>query len=245
MFRAIYDSPWHNPALFFLVAAAVLVVVARRLAFLSAWLVLFAVEIALDAYLTGGWSPLLQRHAALIGLVAVPFVILGDMRFFLLVARYGAAGPRAAPGASPGARAYAAAVAWSFLVPVTAFGTSKVLPRYFAGEIGGRRLFLLYETLFIAVALAWRFAILPRWLARDRAPTGAGAALPRVTDGVRRWLLAVASFELGMYAAWALADVIILAGADVGFGVRLVPNVMYYAAFLPFVYWTAPREVRA
>jgi hypothetical protein len=52
----------------------------------------------------------------------------------------------------------------------------------------------------------------------------------------------VASFEIVQYALWALADVLILSGMSWGFLLRIVPNSLYYAFFLPFVWWTAPRE---
>jgi hypothetical protein len=42
-----------------------------------------------------------------------------------------------------------------------------------------------------------------------------------------------------------LADAFILAShADVGYLVRLVPNVLYYALFVPFAYLSAPAEWR-
>jgi hypothetical protein len=43
---------------------------------------------------------------------------------------------------------------------------------------------------------------------------------------------------------WASADVIILAGVDAGFGLRLAPNIMYYVGFVPFAWLTAPEELR-
>jgi hypothetical protein len=39
--------------------------------------------------------------------------------------------------------------------------------------------------------------------------------------------------------------VVILAGWDFGFALRILPNVLYYAFFVPFVFATAPREARA
>jgi hypothetical protein len=226
MFQAIYDSPWHNPVLFLAAGAVLLLAVARRLPFLYAYLVLFGVQLMLDAYLTGGLSPLLPQHEALIGTVAVPFVILGDARFFLLLERY----TRAPIDAPTPRAAWLAAAAWSFLVPVVSYALRTAVPHPFAES---RWLFLSYELLFVPVAAAWRFVLVPRRLAGERPDA------PR-----RRWLTRVADFELGMYASWAFADVVILRGSDLGFALRLVPNVMYYALFLPFVWLTAPKDAR-
>lgn len=220
MFQTLYDSPWHMPFIALVVAVVMLVVVARRLPFLSAWAVLFTVEIALDAYVTGAWSPLLAHHAAWIGTVAVPFVILGDYRYFVLVERQ----------VRPGLSAFGIALAWSLLVPVIAFGTAHAMPHAFADV---RRLFLLYELLFVVVALVFRFVRLPRRFARAATP---------VPDEVQRWLLRLTDFELAVYVLWAAADIIIFAAGDAGFLVRIVPNVLYYAVFIPFALATAPRE---
>ena len=39
------------------------------------------------------------------------------------------------------------------------------------------------------------------------------------------------------YALWAVADVLILAGRDVGWALRIVPNQLYYAFWVPVVWW--------
>jgi hypothetical protein len=52
-------------------------------------------------------------------------------------------------------------------------------------------------------------------------------------------------FELVLYVGWALSDVVILVGHDVGYLFRLVPNVLYYAVFVPFALRSAPAEVRS
>jgi hypothetical protein len=222
MFQAIYESPWHAPAFYWLVALAFLFAVARRLPWLTAYLVIFTFEIAADALATGGWSPLILTQSRWLTPIAITFVILGDLRFFALVERF--ARPR---DARLGVRGWAAVIGWSFLVPVSAEIARRVLPASLLVE--PRTTFLTYELLFLSLALVLRFVVLPRRLA--------GADEP-----VRRWLLGVASFEIVQYALWALADVLILAGMSWGFLLRIVPNSLYYAFFLPFVWWTAPRE---
>jgi hypothetical protein len=108
-----------------------------------------------------------------------------------------------------------------------------VLPRVFPGAITQpRQTFLLYEALFLALALGLLTLALPRVRA-------SGVAAP-----VHRYLQELTVFEAVQYGLWAAADVAILAGHDAGFGLRLVPNFMYYAGFLPFALLRAPREAR-
>jgi len=74
-------------------------------------------------------------------------------------------------------------------------------------------MWLIYELAFAALAL---------WL-RRRMPTPA--------------LRAVALYAFTYYALWASADVLILSGVDAGWALRVVPNQLYYAFFVPFAYF--------
>jgi len=228
MFQAIYDSPWQSPAAFWAAGVAFLAWWMRRKPFLVAFVALFTVEILADALATGGWSPLTFLKSPWASPISIAFVILGDFRYFLLVARHGRL-PAATPGDATPTAAWASAAALALIVPVASALVTRFLPPRLADV---RWTFLIYEVMFVALALALRFAWLPRRL--DRTPAA-----------VRAWLLAVTGFELAQYVLWAAADVIILAGADAGFALRLVPNAMYYALFLPFVCRTAPPEVDA
>lgn len=223
MFRAIYESSWHSPVALWALATVLFAWLMRRRPFLTAWLALFTVEILADAWATGGLSPLKPPWSTPI---AIAFVILGDFRYFLLVERF-VRRPEAKPSDATAPSAWGTAVALAFVVPVV----SSIGNRALEGRVTDTRwTFLTYELTFLVLALVLRFVILPRRLA------GAGAPL-------RAWLLRVTTFEVAQYALWAAADVIILAGADVGFALRLVPNTMYYALFLPFVAWAAPKEI--
>ena len=222
--QSVYDSPLLNLGLTLASASLVLVMATRRMRFLQAWTVLFAFEIALDAYLTGSASPL---RASMLGTVAVPFVIAGDLRFFLLAERFA----RAPDPAARTARAtLPAAVAWSLVVPVVAFNGFRLFAPAGANM---RWLFLAYELLFFALGGFYVFAHLRRRLA-----SGAHAR-------VRRWVLRSGYLALAVYALWITADVLILAGYPSALLLRIVPNLLYYAAFVPFVWHTAPYEARA
>jgi hypothetical protein len=221
--KAVYESPWHNPFLAWAVGAVFLVVLARRLPFFFAFSLLFAVEIMADALLTGGWSPLGGGASTAASVFAVVFVVLGDWRYFLLLERYAWRVPARLPLGL-------ASLAASLLVPLASMALVRAGPASWQGS--ARVLFLVYELLFAALAAGLRLR-LRAW------------GRPRLDPTLRPWLAALTDFELVQYAGWAAADALLLLGFDdVGFALRLAPNVMYYALFLPFAWWRAPREVK-
>jgi hypothetical protein len=86
----------------------------------------------------------------------------------------------------------------------------------------GQVLWLVYEVGFTALAA---------WLCL-RAPDPA--------------LRAIALYACVYYALWAAADVLILLGVDAGWGLRVIPNQLYYAFFVPFAWFRLTRgEPRA
>ncbi len=228
MFESIYKSAWHNPVFFVLANAIVLSALAlswrRRPPFVRAWALVFAIEIMLDATLTGEASPI-ARRPGLMQAAAISFVILGDWRWYLAVDRYarGAAPPRSS------AKLLAESFAWSMLVPLASTGWIRLWPTVFRDS---RRIFLSYEIAMLLLSVTWGSARL------RRARHEAGPA-------IARWMRALIVFEVCTYALWVVADLVILSGRDAGYLVRLVPNTMYYAAFVPFVVWSAPREATA
>lgn len=216
-FKALYDSPWHHPGAAWIAGALVVAAIAARRPRLAALLLLLEIEILADALFTGALSPI-PPAATASTVLAIAFVILGDLRFFYLLERQ----------RSGRMRALAEAVGWSLLVPVLSAIPRALWPSAFADS---RWVFLVYELMFFGVAL------LALALTRRRHAPGP----------IRAWLTRLCAFELVQYGLWATADVIILAGApggDAGFGLRLVPNLMYYAGFVPFVMQTAPEEAR-
>jgi len=226
VFEPFYFGALHHP-LWSWVSVALLLLVLGGLAggaprlrdpFVRTFLLLFGVEIALDAWCTGAWSPL--GEGALAQNVAIVFVILGDWRYFVLVERYaGCVEPRG--GASPWLRA----LPWAVAIPILSGVGTRVLPEIFDSL---RWIYLVYELMFLVLALVLALYVLPRRLAS-------------VPEQVRRFILAITWFEIAQYALWAYADVVILEHGDIGYAFRLVPNAMYYALFLPFVLWWAPR----
>jgi hypothetical protein len=226
--RGFYESAWQQPnllvALGLLLGGAAAWSASRRGAtdargaFLARWTQLFALEALIDCVLTGSSSPLGQNTPAMT-VAAVVFVIVGDLRLYLLLARLSR--PRWS------AVALAEALAAS-LAPSLVIAALKRLAPWLVAN--GRDIFLVYElTALIPLAL-WGFALLPGRL-RD-APEE------------RRWLRGAVAFFAAQYVLWASTDVGILQGADLAWGLRVVPNVMYYSLFVAWVWRTAPRGLR-
>lgn len=212
--QAIYDAAWHHPGIAWAAAALTAVAFARRQRFLVGWVTVFLLVVVADAWSTGAFSRVPPEHAWIAGVV---FVILGDLRFFLLAERY-------AQGRLH-RRAALTALGLSLAVPVATEVIRRLVP-----WVGGvpRHTFLVYEVLFTILAIVARFVVYPSRL------------LGVVSSPVRQWILSIATFQIVQYATWAACDVVILLGLEAGLVLRLAPNALYYAAFLPFVVLRAP-----
>lgn len=207
MFQALYESPWHIPVCAWVGSAiACGMAVARRR--MVPFTLFFAVVCALDAWLTGPWTPLAQDSAAMTA-AGVTFVIAGDFRWFLLVER------GARKQWSPAGIAIALVLA--FIVPITV-QIARAL-----GLADMRKIFLCYELCFFVLAIVMRVA---------RTVEGSWSTF------VRR----LTHFEIAQYGLWAGADILLLATkADVGYLIRMAPNLAYYAVFLVVVQLWAPE----
>lgn len=194
----------------------------RAAGFLRIWALVFLVETMLDPIVTG---PALRRLALPPGWLAdnavLPFVLLGDFRVFALM-------EVVAVPERPRRAALARAAAWTLIVPLAAGVLHRALVARW-GPLPPASLWLVYELLFLALA-AFLGA---RWVpARVARPAG------------RAYLRAVLTYVGGYYALWAAADALILGvGADWAWGLRAVPNQLYYGLFVPFCYlvFFAPR----
>lgn len=144
------------------------------------------------------------------------FVLLGDFRVFLVVFGVCDRGRR---------RPVVEALSWTPVVAVGAFAI-RAWAGLFFGPLPDQGLWLIHELLFVAMALWLRSAVVPR-----RAPAALVGPLHRITGFVAIY-----------YALWAAADVIILSGIDAGWLLRVVPNQLYYAVWVPFVYFTLERR---
>ena len=185
--------------------------------FVHAWSLAFALETILDPIATGPMTRWLELSGAWQQAVMLAFVLLGDWRVLLLVFAL-------AYRPEQRRRAIAQSAALSFVVPGFATLTDFQL-RLLWPELPGQVLWLVYELGFAALALALR--------RRFGASQASGA---RGAD--RRLLRAFLAYAAGYYALWACADALILAGVDAGWGLRILPNQLYYAWSVPFVFFS-------
>jgi hypothetical protein len=186
--------------------------------FLRGWAVLFSAETMLDPIVGG---PLLRTLGAppLVGTaVVLAFVLLGDFRVYWLVLAF------ALRDARRGAWLAAAATP---VVPLLAYTSDHVWERL-APDPTGQRLWLIHELLFTGVSI-WLWA---RWLP--------GRSLDPLT---LRFLRRVCGYVTLYYALWAGCDALWLAtSADAAWLLRAVPNQLYYALFVPFVWLAYSRR---
>ncbi len=189
--------------------------------FVDLYCLIFAIETLIDPLCTTvavkalGWAD----TAAATG-TGLLFVLLGDWRVFVLV--LGLSEPRGQWLSV----AFRAALLTA-LVPVGAFALSSAAQAWIGAPLQARWLWLAHETLFVALALLLRGFWVPRATRGDTARS--------------RFLRAILAYAAIYYAFWATADVIILAGIDAGFAVRILPNQLYYSFWVPFVWWRFRR----
>lgn len=222
MFEAFYNSYYQHPLLLWAAPVAFLFVLARKRhasdPFLFQYLWWFTFLTIVDPLVTGPVVAASGAPAAVAQAVGILFVILGDLRLFALIENYGYPGP---PG---GRRRWTGALVLSLIVPILQVLLIEMYDESFENP---RLTYLVYEVMFFVVAAAFRYVVLPK-----RA----------ILKETRDWLSWLCSYAMLYYALWAISDVFILSGLDLGYGLRVLPNILYYGLFLPFVFWTAPRS---
>lgn len=216
MFESWYFSPLNHPGAAWLSAAIMLAVVLRKLPFFWAFVVgALAVTVA-DATVTGAWSKLGGESHVAFPVLSFFFVLFGDWRLYLFNEKY-------AKGVGTQDWIISGSLAVTPSLVVWVIG--QFAPNAFENP---RWLYLTYELIFIALATSTYFL-------RIR---------PSATPERSRWLASVNLFFLVGYCGWAISDMLILSGFDVGHALRIVPNVMYYAGFIPVVFFAAPDKER-
>lgn len=187
--------------------------------FVSGLTLFFAIATMIDPICTG---PIASREgiAGTFAATAILFffVLLGDLRVLLLA--IGVARPERSFGANLG---WAAGT--TLIVPVATgvvFGALDALVE----DLHGQWLWMIYEAGFFALCVG---------LSRGWVPRSLGShTLGREKQ---RFLRTVFGYSAAYYALWLMADVLIVIGElDLGWAVRMVPNQLYYAFWVPFVY---------
>lgn len=174
--------------------------------FVRLWTTLFLLETLLDPLATGPLARALDSQLASQAL-GLAFVVLGDFRVFWLVTRF-----RAPEQTTLRAAVEAAALS----LPAPALAGLVALQ-----GLPAQAIWLSHELASLGLAFALARLALPSELTH-----------PRHAGFVR----SVLGYMAAYYGLWAAADVLILAGVDAGWPVRLVPNQLYYGLFVPFVW---------
>ena len=187
--------------------------------FVSRTTLIFAVLTMVDPLSTG----IVAKQDGIEGTFAATlimffFVLLGDFRVLLLA--IGVARPERTLRENFG---WAAGV--TLVVPVFA-GVTYAALRAIIDDLHGQVLWMVYEAGFMGLCVALSRRWVPRSLGDDVG------AVPKVD-----YLRALFGYSAAYYALWLGADVLIVAGGlDLGWGVRIVPNQLYYAFWVPFAY---------
>jgi hypothetical protein len=211
-FQSLSKSPFILPGLAWLVLPIVLAFALRRRGFFRCWGILFGLSVAADAWLNGALTPI-PDGSGWATFFGVAFVILGDVRFFVVCEWDG----------SRLSLVRGFGLAW--IVPLVSQLLRALVPTIAATP---RVTFLVYEVLFLIVLAGW-------WLIR-----GHRVPMPR-----RAFVVRVTPFFAIQYALWASSDVLLLTtGPDIGFALRIVPDVLYYVVFVPYVLAIAPHSKR-
>jgi hypothetical protein len=175
--------------------------------FMSMWTTLFVLVALLDPLATGPLAKWLDSDFASQAL-GLAFVLLGDFRVYWLVLRVRTPDQTSWRAALEAAALCAIAPALAGLARLTA-GPEQAM-------------WLTHELASLGLVFALARFALPSELTHARQ-----AAFVR----------SVLGFVAAYYGLWAAADVLILAGIDAGWLVRLAPNQLYYGFFAPFVWW--------
>jgi hypothetical protein len=186
--------------------------------FVSGMTLFFAVATMVDPISTG---PLLRSEwlEGTIATTLIPFffVLLGDLRVLLLA--IGIARPE---------RDFVRNLYWALgtvlIVPIGA-GASYAIAGWIWPELHSQVLWMIYEAGFLALCIFLSRIWLPR-------------ALENSTPARLACLRALFGYSAAYYALWLIADLfIVVAQLDLGWAIRIVPNQLYYAFWVPFAYW--------
>lgn len=216
------DQNFYCKVLPALVASGILVICAALHAVpLRRYLLLFGATTLLDICIAGSLVPIGNQELQT-GLEYL-FVLIGDLRFILLLAYILYAGKSLSDieKLRPG---------WDVLRPAIIF---TLFPSLIVSAVGfacpdwvrePRQKFLAYEITFFVLTLLWIYGVMPQ---------------KSVPQREQAFLKKVSRLVLAFYGLWALADILLLRGIAAGFVVRIIPNLLYYCAFLWWVAFAA------
>lgn len=184
---------------------------------LRTYLLIFSATTLVDILVAGKIIPI--SNAQLQTSIEYIFVLIGDLRFIILLAFLVYAGKKMADLESfkiDGSVIKPALIFMMFAsLLVQAIDYAK--PGFFSEP---RRRFLTYELISLTLTFLWIYAVLPQ-----------KPVVKREAKFLRRASIPVFAY----YGLWSIADILILNGFEAGFAIRLVPNLVYYCIFLWWV----------
>lgn len=185
--------------------------------FLDLYAIAFGITIFLDPIATGPFTRAAGIEDSIAGsAVAFCFVYLGDLRVFVLL--FGLAQLD-----SPG-RALLRAAAYALAVPIAA-GLIFAAGQQLDPALAGGWLWVIHELLFLAWILWFRQRWIDRHVSDEQGET-------------RRYLRDVCLLVACYYALWPISDLLVLLGSvDAGWALRMIPNQLYYAFFIPWTWF--------
>lgn len=179
--------------------------------FIAVFCLVWTVETLLDPIVGGPIARALGWSDGLAGsAILFLFVYLGDLRVFVLIFGLAETG------------SLRRAMAFALIVPLATglvYGTAA----WWNPGLPGQWMWLIYELGFVIMAV---------WLVRHWIPGHCG----RDREALRSMLSSCGAYVATYYALWATCDTLILLGIDEGWGLRMLPNQLYYALWVPFVY---------
>lgn len=185
------------------------------------YFVSFTILTVTDALVTGGWlSSFLPSF--LIQILSVFFILIGDAKYYIFISllAYNARKLSVALAVPNKVSLGLNTVTLTLIAPFTTIAAWYARPEWFSSE---RNVFLVYEVTFAVINILFRISAIPKKLP-DSAGTEYG------------FLMRLNGYVGLQYALWALSDLLILKGQDAGFGLRMIPNLMFYVFFLPYVF---------
>lgn len=189
----------------------------RARSFMNAYAPLFTLETMLDPFVTGPLLRWFQVGEPVSTYCMILFVLLGDLRVYLLI--FFLIAPERGI-----ARAVGRAAAWTLIVPIFAWTATYALESHW-GKLPSQAIWIVYELGFFVITLFLALRLVPSSLGLGRF-------------NVHFYLKSIVRYVGTYYALWVAADLLIVGGGlDLGWGLRVIPNQLYYSFWIPFAYF--------
>lgn len=185
---------------------------------LRTYLLIFSATTLVDILVAGKIIPIANPEVQTS--VEYIFVVIGDLRFIILLAFLIYAQKKMADleNFRPDGAVIKPALIFMMFASLLVQAIDYAKPGFFSEP---RRRFLTYELISLTLSFLWVYAVMPQ-----------KAVAEREAKFLRKAALPVFVY----YGLWSLADTLILNGIEAGYAIRIVPNLVYYCGFLWWVH---------